>query len=232
MLVLALKRPSILILLAFINKNNYHYTNYKQLDTVPERYEAASNSRTIADRTGFRLEEVGMLNILSRRVVLFTAALCIAAATPAIAGDGKVESPAGDQAAKMTAPELGQQMLELQIRHNRLWWAGEAGNWNLAYYMVSELGEALRGIEATNGDAPELQPQKLSEVMPRIMNPAIQTVQQALAQRKKVAFRQAYDKLSAACTACHKEAGVDFLQIQRPKTPLLDNLRYAPTKGN
>ncbi|HEX7113308.1 MAG TPA: hypothetical protein VF216_12755, partial [Mizugakiibacter sp.] len=44
-------------------------------------------------------------------------------------------------------PELGQQMLELQLRHDRLWWAGEAGNWNLAYFMVGELGEALRGIE-------------------------------------------------------------------------------------
>ena len=27
---------------------------------------------------------------------------------------------------------------------------------------VSELGEALQGIEETNGEAPELQPQKLS----------------------------------------------------------------------
>lgn len=227
--MLALRRPS--ILLAFINKNDYHYNVYN-VGAVSERNETASDSRTIADRTGLRLEGVGVLSILSRRVVWFISALCLATATPAIAGDGKVESPAGGQSAKIAAPELGQQMLELQIRHNRLWWAGEAGNWNLAYYMVSELGEALRDIEATNGDAPELQPQKLSEVMPRIMNPAIQTVQQALAQRKKVAFRQAYDKLSAACTACHKEAGVDFLQLQRPKTPLLDNLRYAPTKGN
>ena len=153
------------------------------------------------------------------------------AATPAIAEEGKVESPSGDQAAKTAAPELGQQMLELQIRHNRLWWAGEAGNWNLAYYMVGELGEALRGIEATNGDAPELQPQKLSDVMPAIMNPAIRTVQQALEQRDKAAFGRAYDELSAACTACHTEAGVGFLQLQRPKTPLLDNLRYAPSTG-
>lgn len=125
-------------------------------------------------------------------------------------------------------PELGQQMLELQLRHDRLWWAGEAGNWNLAYFMVGELGEALRGIEQTNGDAAELQPQKLSEVMPSMMNPAIAHVQDALARQDKAAFAKAYDDLSAACTACHELAGNPMLVIQRPRTPLLDNLRYAP----
>ena len=126
------------------------------------------------------------------------------------------------------APELGQQMLELQIRHDRLWWAGQSGNWTLAYFMVGELGEAMRGIEKTNGDAPELQPEKLSELMPSIMNPAIKDVQEALARQDKAAFATAYDKLSAACTACHQVAGNTFLIMQRPKTPLLDNLRYAP----
>lgn len=129
---------------------------------------------------------------------------------------------------QQSAPELGQQMLELQIRHDRLWWAGQSGNWTLAYFMVGELGEALRGIERTNGDAAELQPEKLSEVMPSMMNPAIKAVQEALARQDKAAFAKAYDQLSAACTACHQVAGNTFLIMQRPKTPLLDNLRYAP----
>ncbi|HEV7121996.1 MAG TPA: hypothetical protein VGN24_01050 [Rhodanobacter sp.] len=127
-----------------------------------------------------------------------------------------------------SAPELGQQMLELQIRHDRLWWAGQSGNWTLAYFMVGELGEALRGIVRSNGDAPEMQPEKLSEVMPSIMNPAIKDVQDALARQDQTAFAQAYDRLSAACTACHQVAGNTFLIMQRPSTPLLDNLRYAP----
>lgn len=131
----------------------------------------------------------------------------------------------------LPAPELGQQMLELQIRHDRLWWAGEAGNWNLAYYMVSELGETLRGVEQTNGEAPELQPAKLSEVMPAIMDPAIRGVQAALATKDKAAFAKSFDQLSDSCNACHAQAGVQFLHIQRPRTPLLDNLRYAPDAG-
>ncbi|HJR13817.1 MAG TPA: hypothetical protein VJ833_07970 [Rhodanobacteraceae bacterium] len=143
-------------------------------------------------------------------------------------GVAALEAKVTELERRLPHPELGQQMLELQIRHDRLWWAGDAGNWNLAYYMVSELGEALRGIEETNGNAPELQPEKLSEVMTAIMNPAIRNVQEALAKKDKAAFAGAYDRLSASCNACHAAAGVGFLHIQRPKTPLLDNLRYEP----
>jgi hypothetical protein len=158
--------------------------------------------------------------------------LVAAARPPADTADGNeiaaLEAKVAQLEQRIPAPELGQQMLELQIRHDRLWWAGKAGNWNLAYYMVSELGEALRGIEETNGDAAELQPQKLSEVMPAMMDPAIRNVQEALAKKDAAAFAEAFDRLSASCNACHAAAGVSFLHIQRPKTPLLDNLRYAP----
>ena len=39
-------------------------------------------------------------------------------------------------------PELGEQMLELQIRHARLWFAGAAKNWMLAAFSLHELDEA------------------------------------------------------------------------------------------
>jgi hypothetical protein len=53
----------------------------------------------------------------------------------------------------------------------------------------------------------------------------------AIDHGSKAEFEKAYDGLSAACTACHKVAGNDFLVIQRPTTPLLDNLRVtAPRK--
>jgi hypothetical protein len=136
------------------------------------------------------------------------------------------------QAQQFQPQELGQQMLNLQIRHDRLWWAGQAGNWNLAYFMVGELNEALEHIEKTHADAAQLQPQKLSEVMPSIMDPAVKNVMQALAKHDRAAFSKAYDRLSASCTACHQVAGDGFLVIQRPRTRLLDNLRYTPPTGH
>jgi hypothetical protein len=175
-----------------------------------------------------------MLAIAGGAATGFAIALVVVLSVPpARAADAAADAAAlrakvAELGQRIPQPELGQQMLELQIRHDRLWWAGTAGNWNLAYYMVSELGETLRGIEQTNGDAPELQPDKLSEVMPAIMDPAIRNVQAALAKKDAAAFATAYDGLSASCNACHAKAGVGFLHIQRPKTPLLDNLRYVP----
>jgi hypothetical protein len=50
----------------------------------------------------------------------------------------------------------------------------------------------------------------------------------AIGARDRVKFARAYDELSAACTGCHRVAGNPMLVIQRPKTPLLDDLHYAP----
>lgn len=129
---------------------------------------------------------------------------------------------------KRTQPELGQQMLLLELRHDRLWWAGEAGNWNLAYYMAGELNEAVQGIIETNGDAAELQPQKLSVVMPAMLTAPMKGLLDAIGTHDKAKFAKAYDDLSAACTGCHGVAGNPMLVIGRPKTPLLDDLHYAP----
>jgi hypothetical protein len=130
-----------------------------------------------------------------------------------------------------TQPELGDQMIILELRHDRLWWAGEAGNWNLAYYMAGEMGEAVQGIVETNGDAAELQPQKLSEVMPAMLNAPLKNLKDAIGTHDKAKFARAYDDLSAACTGCHRVAGNPMLVIQRPRTKLLDDLRYAPAAG-
>lgn len=127
-------------------------------------------------------------------------------------------------------PELGEQMLILQIRHARLWFAGEAGNWNLATYEVQELKEAFDAVVEHNPDNANLQPERLADVLPAMTSGPIADLRKAVDAKSKTAFEKAYDGLSAACTGCHRIAGNDMLVIQRPKTPLLDNLRVEPVK--
>ncbi len=124
--------------------------------------------------------------------------------------------------------ELGQQMLELQTRHARLWAAGQAENWLLAHFMLAELDETLGAVVAKNGDHAALQPARLAEVLPSMMDPAIKNMRIAIDAGDKAAFEKAYDGLSEACTRCHQAAGNDFLVMQRPRTPVLDNLDAAP----
>jgi hypothetical protein len=128
-------------------------------------------------------------------------------------------------AGQATPPEHGAQMLELQIRHARLWQAGAARNWMLAQFQLAELRESVSGIVETNGDHAALQPQRLAEVMPAMLDPALGALQAAVDSQDGAAFDAAYDQLSQACTGCHAASDHGFLVIQRPRTPVLDNLR-------
>jgi hypothetical protein len=119
-------------------------------------------------------------------------------------------------------------MLNLQIRHARLWAAGENQNWLLAQFQLAELNEALDDVVAENGDAAALQPQRLADVLPMMMKPAVSRLRDAIDNHDTQAFESAYDGLSAACSGCHRIADHGFLVIQRPKTPVLDNLKAVP----
>lgn len=155
-------------------------------------------------------------------------------------------APAGDNAARDQAeiatlkqelaqlkksayhPELGQQMLELQIRHARLWFAGQAQNWNLAAFELQELRETFEAVIEQNPDNANFQPSRLADILPAVTKGPIRELRDAIDHNSKTEFNQAYDGLSTVCTGCHRIAGIDFLVIQRPITPILDNLRTAP----
>ncbi len=127
-------------------------------------------------------------------------------------------------------PELGQQMLELQIRHARLWFAGTGGDWTLAAFQLAEFREALDAIVETNPDHDTIQPDRLADVLPAMMKPSIASLQAAIDKRDAKQFAQGYDQLTAACNACHTAHSFGFNQFQRPTTPFLDNQRYTPPK--
>ena len=129
-------------------------------------------------------------------------------------------------------PELGEQMLSIQIRHARLWFAGAAKNWTLAAFELQELKEAFDAVVEQNPEHAIFQPQRLADILPAMTKRPILALRDAIDHGDKAEFENAFDGLSAACTGCHKAAGTDFLVIQRPKTPILDNLRIesAPKK--
>jgi hypothetical protein len=127
--------------------------------------------------------------------------------------------------------ELGEQMLTLQIRHARLWFAGEAQNWTLAAFELQEIREAFDAVVEQNSEHAIFQPQRLADILPAMTKAPVAALRDAIDHGSKVEFEKAYDSFSAACTGCHHVAGNDFLVIQRPTTPLLDNLRTAPIEN-
>ena len=129
-------------------------------------------------------------------------------------------------------PELGEQMLTLQIRHARLWFAGEAQNWTLAAFELQEIKEAFEAVVEQNPEHAIFQPQRLADILPAMTKAPVAALRDAIDHGSKAEFEKAYDGLSTACTGCHRTAGNDFLVIQRPSAPILDNLRTVPEKKN
>jgi len=125
-------------------------------------------------------------------------------------------------------PELGEQMLGLQIRHARLWFAGQAQNWLLSAFELQEIKEAFDAVVEQNPDHAIFQPDRLADVLPAMTKGPVVALRDAIDHGNKAEFEKAFDGLSNACTGCHRAAGNEFLVIQRPKAPLLDNLSVTP----
>jgi len=167
--------------------------------------------------------------------------LCIAAiavmlcgivwgATPVSGGEAEIAALKKELAElKKSAyhPELGEQMLGIQIRHARLWYAGQAQNWTLAAFQLQQIREAFAAVVEHNPDHAIFQPQRLADILPAMTKGPVAALRDAIDHGDKAEFNKAYDGLSIACTGCHRTAGNDFLVIQRPTTPILDNLRVA-----
>jgi hypothetical protein len=112
-------------------------------------------------------------------------------------------------------PGLGEIMTLNQMRHAKLWRAGEAQNWSLAAYELDELQEGFDDVvkfHPTHKDAPL----PLSGLVPKIMAEPMQQVRHAVESRDHEAFVAAYDGLTKACNSCHQASNFGFNVVKRP----------------
>jgi hypothetical protein len=114
------------------------------------------------------------------------------------------------------APGLGEFMSGIQVHHEKLWFAGTAGNWKLADFEVGEIKEALDDIEKYCADRPEV------SSLPMI-RPAVDSISAAVSTGNGVAFKSAFVLLTGTCNNCHRATKHEFNVIQTPTTPPFSN---------
>ncbi len=124
-------------------------------------------------------------------------------------------------------PGLHSLMVDLGVRHANLWFAGQAGNWPLADYMVHELEELVEEIEELH---PMYREVRVAELIGEMTNPAIEDLEDAVDARDFAAFQRAFDDFTVACNACHIASDKSELVIQRPTGPMSTNLRFIPER--
>lgn len=124
-------------------------------------------------------------------------------------------------------PGLGEIMMQTSVRHAKLWFSGEAGNWALAEYELDELAE---GFE----DAGKYHPIHKSSSMPlpaliaQTMDKPMQDLRTAIKSKDRGAFVRQYNVLTAACNVCHTASNFSFNLVIKPSYNSFANQSFSP----
>jgi cytochrome c553 len=70
----------------------------------------------------------------------------------------------------------------------------------------------------------------LAQMLDTIATGEIADLEKAIAAKDQRNFVVGYDKLTAACNACHQATGNGFIVIQRPALPMFTNQDFRPHK--
>ncbi|OGO22867.1 MAG: hypothetical protein A2144_02460 [Chloroflexi bacterium RBG_16_50_9] len=120
-------------------------------------------------------------------------------------------------------PGTAARMRELTESFNLMWFAAQAGNWDLAGFEIYRAGEEVKATVVTR-------PARAS-MLNAWSEPNLKALGDAVKTKDRVAFERAYDNAIAGCNACHtaSEGGgfsMKSVKVTRPAAPLYPNLDF------
>ena len=149
----------------------------------------------------------------------------VAALVTAISCPVAAAEEASEPSRQPYSPRLGDIMGITQLRHFKLWYAGNVKNWALANYELVQ-------INAVFQDAARLFPNVPVADMRSMAQPS-EEIRRAIEAKDSAKFENAFKKLTSACNSCHEAAGIGFINMRVPMTspmmtsPLSDQ-SFAP----
>jgi hypothetical protein len=125
------------------------------------------------------------------------------------------------------SPGLGEIMAANQMRHLKLWFAGEARNWPLAAYEIDELEEGFADAVRFHPEHKDA-PRPLTELVPEFTAAPLAALRRAISGESPQDFVTAYDALTQGCNGCHAATRFSFNVITRPASNPYANQRFEP----
>jgi hypothetical protein len=113
----------------------------------------------------------------------------------------------------------------VQPRHIRLYYAGQAKNWQLAAFQVNELRGALARIGRT---IPNYRNINVDTAVAAIFADKLAAVSAAIKDGDEAQFTAAYGEMTAACNDCHKGMEHPFLVIKVPDGGYFPDQEFRP----
>lgn len=124
-------------------------------------------------------------------------------------------------------PGLGEFMSAIQLRHAKLWFAGQANNWELADYELDEMKEVLEDAAKFNPNYKKL---PIAAMIKANMETPLADLAKAIGAKDSSRFAKAFDVLTEACNTCHAGTQRGFIRMQRPTAPPVSNQVFAPAR--
>ena len=144
------------------------------------------------------------------------AALLLAAGLACAQDSSKRENASVEEAEGL--PRLSEIMVQQQMRHIKLWFAGDAGNWPLADYEIDQLKDGFDDVAKLLG----------GDIAQQHVGGAISRLEKAIESKDHEAFVFAFEGLSAGCNACHHTLDHAFIVIQRPVPLPYSDQNFSP----
>jgi hypothetical protein len=113
-------------------------------------------------------------------------------------------------------PGFGDFMSSVQVHHNKLWFAGQNQNWELADFEVHEIMEAISDIQKYQTERKE------SQLIGMIL-PALDSVNAAIRLKNQTQFKSSFTSMTNTCNNCHRATAFEFNVVKIPDTPPFSN---------
>ncbi|MGO4405158.1 hypothetical protein AB4Z10_12950 [Bosea sp. RAF48] len=154
------------------------------------------------------------------RATALSAALILVSTAMALSDDVPFAAlpPKGEQEISNLV-SLGDIMSVTQLRHIKLWYAGNSKNWDLVNYQLDRISESLRRAAVLYVNIPVDEVNAAAE--------HVTALRQAAAAKDSGKFVRAYSALTMACNSCHSHGGVGFIKIQTPTSSPFSDENYG-----
>jgi hypothetical protein len=108
-------------------------------------------------------------------------------------------------------------MVEIGYRYGELYWGGRDRNWSYADYQVQKIRLALE-------NALERRPKRRASTE-STFTPVLDEVARVVEAHDAARFGETFDRMTAACNACHAAENVSSFYVVAPK------VRYSPIRS-
>jgi hypothetical protein len=174
------------------------------------------------------------MNIRRRPIAVAAAAIAAAAilsigiATSRSVAAGPEAAPSPQASGYL--PSISDLMIAtIQPRHQRLWRAGQDGNWEFAAY---ELGNLHGAFERVGHAHPVTQNISFAEMIASVTEPPFKALKSAIQSKDASAFGKAYADLTDACNSCHQALNHGVVEIVVPGRTSASDLKIDGAPRN